>query len=80
MDTYIVYVGMGNVLGAAEAEELNQAAEAVVNEVEWPDDTVAAKVNVARVTDPDYEVGDTIDTSHEAIEVEEINLKVAVHD
>jgi hypothetical protein len=80
MDTFVVYLPNGEVLGAAQGDELNEAAEAVVNAIDWPDDSVVAKVNVARVTSEDYEVPDQFDMSDEGVEVEEMNLKVAIHD
>lgn len=79
MDTFVIYVPSGEVLGAAEADNYKDAAEGVVNGVEWPPDTAAAKVNAARVTDSDYEVGDTINEAADGIEVVERSFKVAVH-
>lgn len=80
MDTYIVYVADGTVLGAAEAESLQDAAESVVNAMDWGDDAAAVDVNVARVIDSDYEVPDTFDGTDTAVEIEKIDLAVAVHD
>jgi len=78
MDTYIIYVASGEVLGASEADDYKQAAEAVVNEVEWPGDPFAAEVSVARVTDPDYEVPDRFDATASAVEVVAPDLRVVV--
>jgi len=78
MDTYMVYVASGEVLGAAEAEDHKKAAQAVVNQTQWPEDTFAAEVNVARVTDPDYEVPDRFDATASAVEVVAPDLRVVV--
>lgn len=80
MDTYIIYLPSTEVLGASEAEDYKEAAEAVVNGVEWPDGTAAAKVSAAKVTDPDYEVGDSVNEADPGIEVKERSFKVAVHE
>ena len=78
MDTYMVYVASGEVLGAAEAEDHKKAAQAVVNQTQWPDDTFAAEVSVARVTDSDYEVPDEMDPTDPAVEMVESGLRVVV--
>lgn len=74
----MVYVASGEVLGAAEAEDHKKAAQAVVNQTQWPDDTFAAEVSVARVTDSDYEVPDEMDPTDPAVEMVESGLRVVV--
>jgi hypothetical protein len=80
MDTYIIYVESGEVLGAAEADDHKTAAEAVVNGVEWPGDPFAVEVEAVRVTDQEYDVPDEMDTSDPAVEMVESGLRVVVHE
>lgn len=78
MNTYIVYVASGEVLGAVEAEDEQTAASGIVNAVEWPGDPFAAEVNVARVTDEDAHIGDEVDPTDPHIEVVEQGMRVAI--
>lgn len=80
METYIVHLPSGEVLGAVESETPEEAGEAVANELPVGDtDAVAVEVNVARVTDADYEVPEEISPMDDGIEVVERNLAVALH-
>jgi hypothetical protein len=78
METYIVYVGNGEVLGAAEAEDHQKAAQAVVNQTQWPGDPFAAEVNVARATDPDMDISDSVSPTDPGVELVESDLRVVI--
>lgn len=80
MPTFAVYLSDGTVLGAADAKDAGKAAEAVVNGVEWPDDTAMVEVNVAKITSADYTLPDEMDVTHSAIKPTESNLTVTIHD
>ncbi len=80
MPTYVVYTPDGTPLGGAKAEDPKEAAEEVVNSVDWGDDAAAVDVNVGVVTDRDYTATDPIDTTDEGIKQVETMLTVKIHD
>lgn len=76
MENYVIYVGTGEVLGAAEADDPLKAAQAVVDNLDLDPDTFGVEVNVATVDDEDVEVGDELDTTQPGVEVVETGRTV----
>lgn len=80
MATYAVYLPDGTVLGASESEDAEAAAEGVVNQIQWPEDTAVVDVNVGEITDPDYTLPDEIEMPEEGVSPVKTELAVKVHD